>query len=679
MRNKIIKKRNIALFAHVDAGKTTTTERILYYTGKSHQIGEVHDGNAIMDHRQDEQERGITITSAATTCFWNGYKINIIDTPGHVDFTAEVERSLRVLDGAVGLFCGVGGVEAQSETVWKQSDKYKVPRIGFVNKMDRQGADFYKVIRQIEEVLGSNPLPIQIPIGSEDNFIGFIDLIKNKSVTWDKSKDTFGKDFSIGEIPTDMEEISYRYRKKILEIVVESDEHLFEKYFNEEEISEEEIVNSLRRLTINMEIVPILCGSAYHNIGVQNLLDYICDLLPSPLDTEEIIGSYNDMEISLNPDIDILSSLVFKTENDKFGKLCYVRIYSGTLSVGSTVLNPRTGKKERVGRIYQMHSNKKDPVDHLHCGDIGTILAKDVLTGDTLCSVDNPIQLMEIDFPDPVIGFAIEAKTAKDNDKLGIALSKLSEEDPTINISIDSYSGQTIISGMGELHLEVSINDLHRRFGVEVNVGDPQIKYKESITKKVNHIEHLHKQTGGRGKYADIEVIIEPLSENDDKTDILFVNEIKGGVIPKEYIPSIEKGFRNKLQSGVLEGYPMEGFKVTLVDGKTHPVDSDAYSFELAAIQAFENAVPKASPIILEPVMKLEVIVPEEFMGDILSDISRRRGHTEGLDDVSGSKVIKAKVPLAEMVGYMTDLRTMSKGRGQFSMTLSHYNKKGGN
>tara|TARA_R110000772_G_scaffold2410_4_gene8628 strand:- start:87409 stop:89439 length:2031 start_codon:yes stop_codon:yes gene_type:complete len=671
----INKTRNIGIVAHVDSGKTTTTERILYYTGKSHQIGEVHDGNAIMDHRVDEQERGITITSAATTCHWNDHKINIIDTPGHVDFTAEVERSLRILDGSVGLFCAVGGVEAQSETVWKQSNKYGVPRIGFVNKMDRQGADFYKVISQIKNILGSNAVPIQIPIGADDNFIGVVDLIKNKAMVWNKVNEDFGETFETVDIPNDMLEISDRYRKELLETVAEHNEDIFEKYFNNESIDEQLIIDVLKQLTIDMTIVPILCGSAYHNIGVQNLLDYVCDLLPSPLDKENIKGTYDSQELERSPTDDNLSALVFKTDSDKFGKLCYVRIYSGSLSTGDTVLNTRTNKKERVSRLYQMHSNKKETVDSLISGDIGAVLLKDVITGDTLCSIENPIQLMKIDFPDPVIGFAIEAKTNKDSDRLGMALSKLTEEDPTIDISIDDYSGQTIISGMGELHLEVSINDLERKYGVEVTVGDPQIKYKETITKSVTHSEHLHKQTGGRGKYADITVTIEPLGIDEDKSDIVFINKIKGGVIPKEYIPSIEKGFRSRLSNGVLKGYPMEGFKVTLVDGKTHPVDSDAYSFELAAIDAFNNAVAKASPIVLEPIMKLEVTVPEEYMGDVLGDVSRRRGQVEGLDDLSGSKIIKAKVPLAEMVGYMTDLRTMTKGRGQFSMTLSHYSK----
>lgn len=668
--------RNISIMAHVDAGKTTTTERILYYTGKSHRIGEVHDGNAVMDSRQDEQERGITIASAATTCYWKDHKINIIDTPGHVDFTAEVERSLRVLDGSVGLFCAVSGVEPQSETVWRQANKYKVPRIGFINKMDRQGADFYKVVTQINDMLGSNAVPIQIPIGSEDGFIGIIDLIKNESIIWDKENNEFGSSYSIGDVPSDMLKITEEYRTLLISSLCEFDDDILEMYLDGMNIPQSKIIEVLRKSTKNMDIVPILCGSSYNNIGVQSLLDYVCDILPSPLDIDNIKGEYNGVEKERIPSADEpFSGLIFKTDNDKFGKLCYIRVYSGTLNNGDTVLNTRNGNTDKVSRIFEMHSDKKNPVDQLTTGDIGAVLMKDVITGDTLCSEKDPIQLMKIDFPSPVIGFSIEGKTTQDNDKLGIALSKLTEEDPTIDISIDEYSGQTIISGMGELHIEVSIGNLERKYGVSVNMGDPKIKYKEAITKRVEHSEHLHKQTGGRGKFADIHVIIEPLGDDENKSDIVFVNSIKGGVIPKEYIPSIEKGFRQKLSQGVVEGYPMEGFKVTLVDGKTHPVDSDAYSFELAAIQAFENAVKKANPIVLEPIMKLEVVVPEEYMGDTLGDISRRRGRTEGLDDKNGNKIIKAKVPLSEMVGYMTDLRTITKGRGQFSMELSHYSK----
>lgn len=654
--------------AHVDAGKTTTTERVLFYTGKSHKIGEVHDGNAIMDHREDEQERGITITSAATTCEWNDHKINIIDTPGHVDFTAEVERSLRVLDGAVGLFCAVSGVEPQSETVWAQANKYRVPRIGFINKMDRNGADFYNVISQIKEILGSNAVPIQIPIGSESNFKGVIDLIINKAIIWKDDK------FEIVEIPTDMMDISRKHRENLLEVIAEQNDELFEKYFNNISISEEEIISALRELTIDMKIVPMMCGSAYHNIGVQSLLDYICDLLPSPLDIGKVKGTYNDQEVIIDcyPHSD-LSALVFKTDNDDFGKLCYIRVYSGTIQLGDQVLNMRTGRKERVSRLFEMHSNKKTAVTELRAGDIGTVIGlKDIRTSDTICSVDNPIQLMEIEFSDTVIGFAIEAVSAKDMDKIGMALSKLTEEDPTLDVHIDEYSGQTILSGMGELHLDVRIKELRTRYGVSVNIGDPKIKFKEKITSSITHSEHLHKQTGGKGKYADIEVLIEPL---ENESELEFVNKIKGGAIPKEFISSIEKGFRKKMDRGVLSSYPMEGFRVTLIDGKTHPVDSDALSFEMVASACFEHAIPQCNPVILEPIMKLEVVVPELYMGEVLGDISRKRGKIEDISDVSGKKVIRSKTPLSELVGYMTHLRTMTKGRGTFSMVLSHYSE----
>ncbi|CAG7581106.1 MAG: Elongation factor G [uncultured marine phage] len=672
--------RNIGIMAHVDAGKTTTTERVLFYTGLSHKIGEVHNGEAIMDHRKDEQERGITITSAATTCHWNykdqDYKINIIDTPGHVDFTAEVERSLRILDGSVALFCAVGGVEPQSETVWKQANKYNVPRIGFVNKMDRDGADFFNVIKQIEERLGSNPCPITIPIGSDNSFSGIVDLISQKAIYWDV--DEKGEQFRVAEIPSDMVEISKEYRDKLIETVAESNLELLDKYLEGETISNEEIISAIRELTINMEIVPMLCGSAYKNIGVQTLLDYTMAFLPSPLDIESVKGTYEDEEVERFPSVDEpLSGLVFKTENDKFGKLCYFRLYSGSLTPGTTVLNSRSGKKERVTRVFQMHSNTKNPLDVIEAGDICAIVGlKDVRTGDTICLEESPIMFEQITFPEPVIGFAIEAKDSSDIDKLGMSLSKLSEEDPTITIRTDEFSGQTIISGMGELHLEVRINDLKETYGVEVTKGDPQIMYKESITEKVKHFEHLSKQTGGRGKYADIEVIIEPLgehSENDEESELVFINEIKGGVIPSEYISSIEKGFKRCLKNGILAGYPMEGMKVTLIDGKTHPVDSDALSFEMAAVDAFRAAIPQTKPVLLEPIMNLEVIVPEEYMGNVLADITRRRGQPEGMEDRAGDKVIKAKVPLAEMVGYTTSLRTKTAGRGISNMELSHY------
>lgn len=665
--------RNIGIMAHVDAGKTTTTERVLFYTGKSHKIGEVHDGNATMDHEKEEQERGITITSAATTCNWNyndeSYKINIIDTPGHVDFTAEVERSLRVLDGAVALFCAVGGVEPQSETVWKQANKYNVPRIGFVNKMDRDGADFFNVINQIKERLGSKAVPLAIPIGSEDSFEGIIDLIKMKAIYWDV--DEKGEQYRIDDITSDLIEMSVYHREQLIETIAESDLGIMEKYLEGTEITEDELISAIRDLTIKMEIVPMLCGSAYKNVGVQILLDYVTALLPSPLDIDAIKGMNEDgEEITRKVDAnESLSGLVFKTVDEKFGKLCYMRIYSGTLNSGTSVLNVRTGDKERVTRIFQMHSNNKIPLESIEAGDICAVVGlKDARTGDTIC-MDDFIMFEEITFPEPVIGFAIEAKTSADMDKMGVALSKLVEEDPTLMIRTDEFSGQTIISGMGELHLEVRLNKLRDEYGVEVIKGDPQIMYKEAITKKVQHFEHLSKQTGGKGKYADIEVIIEPIEDE----EFVFESNIKGGVIPAEYIPSVEKGFKKCLKAGTIAGYPMEGIKVTLIDGKTHAVDSDALSFEMAAVDAFKAAIPQADPVLLEPIMKLEVTVPEEYMGNVLGDISQRRGQPDGMTDRMGDKVINAKVPLAEMVGYMTSLRTITAGRANFTMELSHY------
>ena len=666
--------RNIGIMAHVDAGKTTTTERILFYAGVTHKMGEVHDGAATMDHRKDEQERGITITSAAITCGWNyqgeDYKVNVIDTPGHVDFTAEVERSLRVLDGAIGLFCAVGGVEPQSETVWKQANKYGVPRIGFVNKMDRDGANYFKVLDQITNRLSANPIPIHIPIGEADSFVGIVDLITQKAIYWDQ--DEKGEKFRVAEIPQSMENQAMRWRVCMIEDLAELDLELLEKYTSGDEIQEDEIIKVLRRLTISMEVIPMFCGSAYKNIGVQTLLDYTMALLPSPLDTESVAGTDLEGEPTtrLVNSVEKMSGLVFKTDNYKFGKLCYIRIYSGELKQGSTVMNARTQDKGRISRVFQMHSNSKKPLDKLLAGDIGAIVGlKDVRTGDSICAVDAPIVFEQISFPEPVIGFAIEAKSSADQDKLGVALSKLLEEDPTLTIRIDEFAGQTIISGMGELHLEVRINELKDVYGVEVSKGDPCIMYKEAITERVVHREHLSKQTGGRGKYADIEVILEPSEEFE------FVNNIKGGVIPQEYIPSIEKGFKSCLGNGVLAGYPMEGIRVTLVDGKTHAVDSDALSFEMAARDAFVAAVPKAKPVLLEPIMDLEVTVPEEYMGSILGDISKRRGQTKGMEDRAKDKVIKAQVPLSEMVGYTTTLRTLTAGRGISSMELSHYEK----
>ena len=671
--NKI---RNIGIMAHVDAGKTTTTERVLYYTGLSHKIGEVHQGNAIMDSREDEQERGITISSASTTCHWNykdsDYKMNIIDTPGHVDFTAEVERSLRVLDGAVALFCAVGGVEPQSETVWKQANKYNVPRLGFVNKMDRSGADFFKVVQHVEDRLKSNAVPIQIPIGSEDDFQGIIDLVKMEAVYWDV--DYKGKEYRTTSIPTELVEEANKWRDELLQTIASVDTVLLEKYFEDPtSITEEEILSSLRFLTINMDIVPMLCGSAYKNTGVQKMLDYVMELLPSPLDTEKVFGQdldENDVERLTVVD-EKLSSIVFKTDSDKFGKLSYVRIYSGSIKEGDSVLNTRTGNKERVSRIYQMHSNQKNPITSLEAGDIGVIVGlKDVITGDSVCDLKAPIVFEKITFPEPVIGFAIEAKNSLDADKLGLALNKLTNEDPTLTVRIDSFSGQTILSGMGELHLEVRINELINNYGVDIAKGNPQIMYKESITKSVTQKEHLAMQNGGSGKYADIEVIIEPCD-----TEFEFEAKIKGGAIPQEYIPSVEKGFRQCLANGIVAGYPMEGIKVTLIDGKIHAVDSDALSFEMCAKQAFKNAIPLAKPILLEPIMSLEVVVPEEYMGGVLGDISKRRGMPKGTEIRGGDTVIKADVPLSELVGYTTTLRTITAGRGSSTMELSEYVK----
>ena len=667
--------RNIGIMAHVDAGKTTTTERILFYAGITHKMGEVHDGNAIMDHRKDEQERGITITSAAITCNWNyrgeDYTINVIDTPGHVDFTAEVERSLRVLDGAVGLFCAVGGVEPQSETVWKQANKYGVPRIAFINKMDRAGADYDKVIGQLQERLGAPALPITIPIGSADDFKGIIDLIQMKALYWDV--DDKGQEYRVADIPQQHLKYAESWRGVLLEAVGETSDELFEKFI-EGTLTQDELLVGVRELTVNEGLIPVLCGSAYKNIGVQTLLDYTMAFLPSPQDTTSIEGQWEEQTVTRATSSDEpFSGLVFKTDNERFRKLCYIRVYSGTIAPGDTVLNPRTGDKTRISRVFQMHSNSKKPLERLQAGDIGAVIGlKDVRTGDSICSTDAPIVFEQISFPDPVMGYVIEAKSQKDLDKLGVALSKLIEEDPTLSVHTDDFAGQTIISGMGELHLEVRINELKEVHGVEVNKGNPQIMYKEAITQTTRHTEKLHKQTGGRGQFADIEVILEPL---DGAEDIEFVNEIKGGVIPQEYIPSVEKGFRKMMKQGTLRGYPMEGFRVRLIDGKTHQVDSDAWAFECAAVDAFKAAVPKAKPVLLEPIMSLEVTVPEEYMGTVLGDISKRRGQPSGMDDRGQDKVIKATVPLAEMVGYTTALRTMTAGRGISSMELSHYDK----
>ena len=672
--------RNIGIMAHVDAGKTTTTERILYYTGLSHKIGEVHDGAATMDWMEQEQERGITITSAATTTFWKyrdeEFKMNIIDTPGHVDFTVEVERSLRVLDGAVALFCASSGVEPQSETVWRQADKYGVPRIGFVNKMDRLGADFFDTVKQIKERLGGNPIPLQVPIGAEDDFKGVVDLITNKGIVW--NEDDMGMTFTEVPIPEDiMDEVS-EYRDIMIEAVAESNEELMEKFFDDpDSITQEEIEDAIRVATLNMSITPIMCGSAFKNKGVQTMLDAVMRYLPSPLDIGAVEGSNPDNEeevLTREPkNSEPFSALAFKIATDPFvGRLCFFRVYSGVLDAGSYVFNTRTQKKERISRIFQMHSNKQNAIPQIEAGDIGAGVGfKDIRTGDTLCAEKSPIVLESMSFPDPVIGIAIEPKTQADVDKLGVGLGKLSEEDPTFTVKTDEDSGQTVISGMGELHLEVLIDRLRREFKVEVNEGAPQVSYKEAIQGSVDHRETYKKQSGGRGKFADIQIRIEPADEG--KTGLQFVNTIKGGSIPKEFVPSVEKGFQMSLNAGVLAGFPMDSLKVTLFDGSFHAVDSDQLSFEIAGKMAFKNALPKCKPVLLEPIMKLEVVTPEENMGDVIGDLNKRRGQVGGMDDRNGAKVVKANVPLSEMFGYVTVLRTISSGRATSTMEFSHY------
>ncbi len=671
--------RNIGIMAHIDAGKTTTSERILFYTGKVHRIGEVHDGAATMDWMEQEQERGITITSAATFTEWTYqdivHQINIIDTPGHVDFTVEVERSLRVLDGAVATFCAVGGVEAQSETVWRQAEKYGVPKIAFINKMDRAGADFFNVYNDIKEKLGANPVPIQIPIGAEERFKGIIDLVAMKSVVW--HDETMGADYSVEEIPADMMELAIEWREKLVESVAEQDETLMEKFFEDPySITEDELKHVIRKATLSGVIIPMLCGSAFKNKGVQTLLDAVCAFLPNPLDVASIVGKDpdTDEEIERKPDVnEPLAALAFKIATDPYvGRLCFIRVYSGKIDAGSYVLNTRTGKKERISRLFQMHSNKQQPRDVIEAGDICAAVGfKDIRTGDTLCSLDHPIVLESMTFPEPVIGIAIEPKTQKDLDKLSNGLIKLSEEDPTFQVNTDQDSGQTIIRGMGELHLEIIVDRLKREFKVECNQGAPQVSYKETITKEVNLREVFKKQTGGRGKFADISVHIGPVDEG--KTGLQFVDQIKGGTIPREYIPSIEKGFKEAMNNGPLAGYKIENVKVVLVDGSFHPVDSDALSFELCAKQAFRNAASKAKPNLLEPIMKVEVVTPDDYMGDIVGDLNRRRGHVESMDAKFGARVIKALVPLSEQFGYVTTLRTLSSGRATSTMEFSHY------
>jgi len=668
--------RNIGIAAHIDAGKTTTTERILYYGGVNHKIGEVHDGAATMDWMEQEQERGITITSAATTLGWDyrgqNYHVNIIDTPGHVDFTVEVNRSLRVLDGLVFLFSAVDGVEPQSETNWRLANNYNVPRIGFVNKMDRQGANFLKVSAQVKEMLGSHALPLQIPIGAEDDFKGVVDLINFKGIVW--NEDDQGMTYKEVEIPADIIDEARDYRSQLLEAVAEFDESLMEKYFEDENsLTEREILTALRQATITGKVVPMMCGSAFKNKGVQTMLDMVMEILPSPLDVEAITGTNpdTDAEESRKPDAnEPFAALAFKIATDPYvGRLCFTRAYSGTLEQGTFVNNSRTGKKERISRIYQMHSNKQNQIDTLQAGDIAALVGfKDIRTGDTLCDLKSPIVLESMDFPDPVIGIAIEPKTQKDLDKLGVALGKLAEEDPTFTVKTDEDSGQTIISGMGELHLDIIVDRLRREFSVDVNQGAPQVAYKEAITSSVDHKEVYKKQSGGRGKFADIRFEISPIDADFEEDGLQFVNKIKGGNIPKEFIPSVEKGFNMAMSNGVLAGFPLNSMKVTLYDGSYHDVDSDALSFELCAQIAFKSAAKQASPVLLEPIMKLTVITPEANMGDVIGDLNRRRGQVEGMDDKAGAKVVNAKVPLSEMFGYITDLRTITSGRATSTM-----------
>ena len=674
--------RNIGIMAHIDAGKTTTSERILFYTGLTHKIGEVHDGAATMDWMAQEQERGITITSAATTTRWkwNGqtYKINLIDTPGHVDFTAEVERSLRVLDGAVAAYCAVGGVEPQSETVWRQADKYNVPRMGYVNKMDRSGADFFEVVRQMKDVLGANPCPVVIPIGAEENFKGVVDLIKMKAILW--HDETMGADYSVEEIPADLQAEAEEWRDKMLEKVAEFDDELMNKYFDDPStITEEEILRALRAATVAMEVTPMLCGSSFKNKGVQTLLDYVCAFLPSPLDTPNVVGTNPDTgaEEDRKPsEEEKTSALAFKIATDPYvGRLTFIRVYSGKVEAGSYIYNSRSGKKERVSRLFQMHSNHQNPVEVIGAGDIGAGVGfKDIRTGDTLCDEDAPIVLESMDFPEPVIGIAVEPKTQKDLDKLSNGLAKLAEEDPTFTVKTDEQTGQTVISGMGELHLDIIIDRLKREFKVECNQGKPQVNYKEAITKTVNLREVYKKQSGGRGKFADIIVNVGPVDEDYKEGGLQFENKVTGGNIPKEFIPSVQKGFESAMKNGILGGFPMDSLKVELLDGSFHPVDSDQLSFEICALQAYKSACAQAKPVLMEPIMKLEVVTPEENMGDVIGDLNKRRGQVEGMDTSrSGARIVKAMVPLAEMFGYVTALRTITSGRATSSMTYDHH------
>ena len=685
MSKELKNTRNIGIAAHIDAGKTTTTERILYYTGVVHKIGEVHDGAATMDWMAQEQERGITITSAATTCFWNyrgeKYKLNIIDTPGHVDFTVEVNRSLRVLDGLVFLFSAVDGVEPQSETNWRLANNYNVTRIGFVNKMDRAGADFLNVVKQVREILGGNPLPLQLPIGAEDDFKGVVDLINNRGIVWNEQDK--GMTFTVVPIPDDMVEEVKEWREKLLEAIAEFDDKLMEKYFEDpNSISEREIFDALRKACLANKLVPMVCGSSFKNKGVQTMLDLVMELMPSPLDKENIVGTNPDTGevVSRRPDPkEPFTALAFKIATDPFvGRLAYFRCYAGRLDEGSYVLNTRSGNKERISRIFQMHANKQNQIPFIEAGDIGAAVGfKDIKTGDTLCAENAPIVLEAMNFPEPVIGLAIEAKTQADQDKLGVGLGKLAEEDPTFRVKSDDETGQTIISGMGELHLEIIIDRLKREFKVEVNQGAPQVNYKEAINGMVEHREVYKKQTGGRGKFADIKFVASPVDSDFEATDknagLQFVNEITGGNIPREFIPAVEKGFRSAMSNGVLAGFPLQSLKIRLIDGSYHTVDSDSLSFEICARTAFRESLPKCKPVLLEPIMKLEVITPEQNMGDVVGDLNRRRGQVEGMDSRGGAQIVKAKVPLSEMFGYVTQLRTITSGRATSTMEFSHY------
>ena len=673
--------RNIGIMAHIDAGKTTTSERILFYTGKTHKIGEVHDGAATMDWMAQEQERGITITSAATTCNWNydgkTYKINLIDTPGHVDFTAEVERSLRVLDGAIATYSAADGVQPQSETVWRQADKYNVPRIGYVNKMDRSGADFYETVQQMKDILGANPCPVQIPIGAEENFKGVVDLIKMKAILW--HDETMGAEYDIEDIPADLVDEANEWHDKMVENAANFDDEVMELYLDGKDIPEEKLIAAIRKGTIAMEITPMLLGSSYKNKGVQPLLDYTCAFLPSPLDTEAVMGVNPDTEEEEGrkpSETEPTSALAFKIATDPFmGRLVFFRVYSGKVTAGSYVYNPRTGKKERISRLFQMNSNKEIPMESIDAGDIGAGVGfKDIRTGDTLCDENKPIVLESMTFPDTVISIAVEPKSQADIAKLDNGLAKLAEEDPTFTVRTDEQSGQTIISGMGELHLDIIIDRLKREFKVECNQGKPQVNYKEAIIGTAQSRETYKKQSGGRGKFACIDVTIGPKDEDYTEGDLQFINEVKGGNVPKEFIPSVEKGFKDCLKSGVLGGFPMVGMKVTLTDGSFHPVDSDQLSFELVAHQAFKVLCPKAKPVLMEPIMKVEVVTPEENMGDVIGDLNKRRGMVQGMEEArSGARIVKAMVPLAEMFGYVTALRTITSGRATSSMEYDHH------